>query len=647
MIKIYTEKYFLTFILFASISFDSFLNSALNTTASNSKQKTQTIYDKFAQDYLANFEITQRKEEAKEAIGQLPAQPSIFQLGKADLKINLSAGEIRKIVLESFSQKEATQNKAYPAILSSSFTRDIELFNGYLFKELNKTLTVPGEIELAKMLITPTNNIDALKNRQELVKKLLNDENLFKQIDTSLRYFKKNENTLFSFYSNLGTANAQAVTMLYSQLAQKLNKSPSYLTFATYALPTLFGTVMGASALVAISGIATKKPEIAIPFAIFTAAYMLMIPAMKNQFDTIKQMQGKLIEARTCIDAIRKIYNDTKNIPQVNKCIPEINKINLILNNSEKISSDLNLLISNLKETTFKGQASFLSSAGRVLVAYKLMHEIKEEFTEAYQIMGKIDAFLSITKLYKAFKDKNVKFSFVEYVESNEPSIEIKNFHHPIIDPKVVVTNSVNFGPQSGVRVAIITGPNAGGKSTVLKSVATCLLLSQTIGIVPAQEMSATIFDKLCTYMNITDNIKAGQSLFMAEALRAIELQKIIESGQKVFVASDEIFTGTDPIEGSAAAFAFAEEAANHPNCILMLATHFPLLTELEKETNVAKNFTVKVNKIEEGKIVYPFKLETGVSGQRVAIDILRIKGLSSKMLDRAKEIIERISEKK
>jgi DNA mismatch repair protein MutS len=107
-----------------------------------------------------------------------------------------------------------------------------------------------------------------------------------------------------------------------------------------------------------------------------------------------------------------------------------------------------------------------------------------------------------------------------------------------------------------GTRNIILIGPNAGGKSTVLTGVTVSLLLSQTFGIAPAQAAVMTPFDKINTSIDITDNIAAGKSLFLAEVNRAqkhIDLLSKLRQDEFSFTTFDEPFGGTNPIEGAAA----------------------------------------------------------------------------------------------
>ena len=186
----------------------------------------------------------------------------------------------------------------------------------------------------------------------------------------------------------------------------------------------------------------------------------------------------------------------------------------------------------------------------------------------------------------------------------------------------------------------VLTGPNEGGKSTMLKALTLCLQLAQTTGIAPAAAMTFTPFHSIDTYLNITDDIGAGNSLFKAEVLRTQQLIDRVATATPGQFNFDEIFNGTSPVEGTAAAYSVAKHLGQFPNSMCMVPTHFPLLTQLETETTTFCNYKVSVNQFRDGSIGYPYKLEHGISNQHVALDILRNQGFDSNLVEEARSIV-------
>ena len=300
------------------------------------------------------------------------------------------------------------------------------------------------------------------------------------------------------------------------------------------------------------------------------------------------------------------------------------------LANSEKNSDRLNKLIDMLETSTFTGEASFFSITGRVLAAYELMQQVKDELTPAIAAAGELDMYVACAKLYNSRTNKDNKYCFAQFVESKTPVLEAKNFWNPFINPDTVVPNDALFNDQN--RNILLTGPNTGGKSTILKGLMINVIMAQTFGIAPADSLTLTPFAKLNCFMNISDDIATGASLFKAEVLRAKNLLETIKSlkhNEFSFVIIDEVFTGTSPKEGEMAAFRFAKTIGEYPNSTNIIATHYPKMIDLEDETKgIFKNFHIEVLRNPDGSINRTFKLKRGPTLMNIAFDILEEEGM-------------------
>ncbi len=143
--------------------------------------------------------------------------------------------------------------------------------------------------------------------------------------------------------------------------------------------------------------------------------------------------------------------------------------------------------------------------------------------------------------------------------------------------------------------------------------------------------------------MNIADDTAGGNSRFKAEVLRAQKLLtdiKNLSKGKFAFSVMDEMFSGTSPKEGEAASYAVAQKIGSLSNSILVLATHFQKLTELQDTNGTFKNYQVRVVRYNDGTFGYPFKLEEGKADQNVAIEILQREGFDASILDSAHAIL-------
>ncbi|MGE0009864.1 MAG: hypothetical protein AB7S89_03530 [Candidatus Babeliales bacterium] len=328
---------------------------------------------------------------------------------------------------------------------------------------------------------------------------------------------------------------------------------------------------------------------------------------------TTNYLHKTLISLTAYIDTIKKAHGLLKNVEGAQN-IKAFDVLASYFDGSAQISDKAKELMAMLNSSTFRGEPSFFTITGRVLAAHKLMKEVKNEFAPFFAAAGELEAYYGIAKLYAEHQSTKARYCFVQFDHSDKPYIAADGFWNPFIDANKVVTNDIvlnNYAEQHNV---ILTGPNTGGKSTVIKAVAINLLLAQTFGIAAADSFTFTPFAAINCYLNITDDIASGTSLFHAEILRAKELVeqiKTLRSDEFCFTIMDEVFSGTNAEGGSEYAYKFADELGRNENTILVIATHFGNMHELETTSNF-KNLSVTAHVMDNGTIIRPYKLENG-----------------------------------
>ena len=222
-----------------------------------------------------------------------------------------------------------------------------------------------------------------------------------------------------------------------------------------------------------------------------------------------------------------------------------------------------------------------------------------------------LETLISIVKL-RNHKDMCIPI----YLKSDVPKCYIKNGYHPVLGNKSV-KNSLIMNQNN----IILTGPNAGGKSTYLKSIMANVILSQTLCLSFANTCALTPFYFINTQINIPDR-NGKESLFQAEMNRTknnIDNIEKYENDKLSFVIMDEIFSSINPLEGISGSYAICKKLLSYKNVLIIIATHYSLLTELEKETNFI-NYCVKVN----DDYSYDYKIKKGISNQSIALEMLK-----------------------
>jgi energy-coupling factor transporter ATP-binding protein EcfA2 len=242
--------------------------------------------------------------------------------------------------------------------------------------------------------------------------------------------------------------------------------------------------------------------------------------------------------------------------------------------------------------------------------------ELKASIEYSIQLCGYIENIEHLTKQNLnacTFTEKETSFSRAYY-----PT------HNP-------VKNSYNLKKN-----IMITGPNASGKTTFIKMTLINTLLSQQFGCGFYKKAKINPYDSFCSYINIPDT-SGRDSLFQAEARRCKDvLESVKNKTKRVFCIFDELFSGTNPKEASASAFAFLQYLSAQSNCTFLLTTHFiDVCRNLnDNETIVMKHMKTITQK---NKLIYTYKLSKGLSTVHGGIHVLIDMGYPSDIINNAK----------
>jgi hypothetical protein len=204
----------------------------------------------------------------------------------------------------------------------------------------------------------------------------------------------------------------------------------------------------------------------------------------------------------------------------------------------------------------------------------------------------------------------------------NKTNIGIEKQYYPSLMNENHVTNSLNLNTNM-----IISGPNASGKTTILKTTLLNLIFSQTYGYGCFKKATIKPYDIFNSYLNIPDT-SGRDSLFQAEAKRC---KDIIDSVKKYrnkqhFCIIDELYSGTNPIEATNSCIGFMKYMSKKTNINIFLTTHYLELCETLNDCDNIVNYSMKTS-INDNRIVFHYKLEKGISniqGAKFILDDLK-----------------------
>ena len=178
-----------------------------------------------------------------------------------------------------------------------------------------------------------------------------------------------------------------------------------------------------------------------------------------------------------------------------------------------------------------------------------------------------------------------------------------------------------------------ITGPNASGKTTFIKMTMVNVLFSQQVGMGFYKKATIAPYRSMCCYLNIPDT-SGRDSLFQAEARRCKEILDTIGEDRMLCIF-DELFSGTNPTEASASAYAFLMFLETKPQCTFLLTTHF--LDVCEKiEPSTIRNMHMKTQGVGDD-LKYLYKFSKGISRVKGGVQVLQDLGFPPSIVACAK----------
>ncbi len=251
----------------------------------------------------------------------------------------------------------------------------------------------------------------------------------------------------------------------------------------------------------------------------------------------------------------------------------------------------------------------------------------------------------------------NAKATYAIKIDARMPKInqtqkiELINARHPLLDPNKVVP--LNLSLDKNKPIILITGPNTGGKTVVLKTVGLLTVMMQSGLLIPANEQSnLNIYDKVFADIGDEQSIEQSLSTFSSHLVKLKQMIETLNENQLLLI--DEIGTGTDPNEGTSLAIALINEIKKH-QISMLVTTHY---SELKQYSFEHKEIMPASMMFDHETLKPLYKLQMGISGSSNALLIAQSLGLKQSVIDDAKmlsqkyesdltKIIERLNEEK
>lgn len=270
-----------------------------------------------------------------------------------------------------------------------------------------------------------------------------------------------------------------------------------------------------------------------------------------------------------------------------------------------------------------------------------LFENICREVGNSAKDLQELSTVLSELDVLQSFASIARKYGYVRPEFTSDGATRVEASRHPIVERFVgeFTPNDITFGEEG--RFFILTGPNMSGKSTYIRQIALISIMAQIGSFVPASRAVLPVYDRIFTRIGARDDLAGGKSTFLVEMMETATI--LSRATEDSLVILDEVGRGTSTFDGISIAWSVSEYIYEAIGCNTVFATHFTELTELSQMYSGIRNKTVKIMETEKG-IVFLHRVIEGVASKSHGIDVAKLAGIPSVVLERAEEILRVIS---
>ena len=278
-----------------------------------------------------------------------------------------------------------------------------------------------------------------------------------------------------------------------------------------------------------------------------------------------------------------------------------------------------------------------------VVDLFKQFYERNAYWQQVISCLGELDCLCSLAQLA-------IEMNFncrPEVLPLGKGStFELKGMVHPCLareNPKFVANDILFNSPEN---IFLITGPNMGGKSTLLRQACIAIIMAQVGSFLPAQSFKLNAIDRIFTRIGATDRLQEGKSTFFVEMEETYTI--VNEASPYSFLIIDELGRGTSTYDGVAISYATLKYLTEKTQCLTMFATHYHLLVQ---EFHMYKNISTyhMASEFDERKdhLKFLYKFCKGEANRSHGIMIGKIAGLPDDVIEKAKEKAEFMTKEK
>ena len=269
-------------------------------------------------------------------------------------------------------------------------------------------------------------------------------------------------------------------------------------------------------------------------------------------------------------------------------------------------------------------------------IEYGLFCSLRDRVRKHANRLAQIASKVAAIDVLQCFASTARQRSWVKPTIAEGRKMVLSQARHPVLEAQQgFVPNDVVMDDKR--HFLLITGPNMGGKSTYLRTVALVSILAQSGCFVPAEKARIGLIDRIFTRVGASDDLRRGRSTFMMEMIEVAHILRRATPNSLLLL--DEIGRGTSTFDGLSIAWAVTEDVCNRIGARSLFATHYHQLVGLESEINGLANVHVQVAQ-NDGTLRFLHTVADGPCDESYGVQVAALAGLPRSVVERATDLL-------
>jgi DNA mismatch repair protein MutS len=548
-------------------------------------------------------------------------------------------------------------------LLDPATLRNLEIFKsaantrqGSLLAAMDATVTAPGARQLERWLCAPELDLAEITRRQNCVGEFVSAPGLTTELQNQLKGIRDIERILGRLQNRL--RNPRELGGIRDTLAALPAIATTLLEFPDTQVAAIAERIHSFDALANTldRGLAEELPGNIADGGTIRDGYDDELDRTRSLTrDSQKWLSEfeQAEQARTGIKNLRIRYNGAFGyFIEVTKSnialVPENYVRKQTMKNAERYTTDV--LKEREREILHAEEKAISREEALFNGLIEAILEHADALKETAAALAEIDVFIGWSTLAR-------EWDYCKPQLDQSDALLIDQGRHPVVEQmmresRLGLAGTPSFVPNDcrlsssaqaadAPQIALITGPNMAGKSTYIRQVALIVLMAQSGAWVPARSCQLGVVDRIFSRVGASDELARGNSTFMVEMNETANI--LNNATARSLVILDEIGRGTSTYDGLSIAWAVIEHL--HPSETgprTLFATHYHELTQLAKTLARLENYSVAVKEWNDD-IVFVRQVVKGAADRSYGIQVARLAGLPTTVIDRAKTILERL----